>query len=106
MLRKNSFLFAIIFLSVHFISAQDYSHGFGVLTDYEKKMTTYEKDTTAEAVVIFDSGESTFYRDGEGFKLKFKRHCKIKILKESYINDANFSIPIYQGPPGKAILSL
>ncbi len=100
MTLKNSLLFAIIFLSAHFISAQDYSHEFGVLTEYEKEMTSYEKDTAAEAIVIFDSGESGFYREGDGFNLYYKRYTKIKVLKESYINDADFNIPIYKGSKG------
>ena len=92
-------IFSIFFVTILSFSAtaQDYSHEFGVLTDYEKEMKIYAKDTTAEAVIIFDSGESSFYRDGENFRLKYKHHCKIKVLKESYINDANFSIPIYKG---------
>lgn len=94
---KTRFIFILLFLIVfeNKTFAQNFSHKFGEITDYEKQMTSYSKDTTAEAVVIFDSGKSGFYRNAEdGFELYFKRHKKIKVLKESYINNANFSICI------------
>ena len=36
-----------------------------------------------------------------GFKLYFKRQTKIKVLKESYINNADYNIPLYKGSSGK-----
>ncbi len=100
MLKKLSILLISVFFLQN-IYAQNFSHKFGEITDFEKQMTSYSKDTTAEAVIIYDSGESGFFRNGEGFELYFKRHKKIKVLKESYINNANFSIPIYKGNRGK-----
>ena len=90
------FLFTIIFFFKQFITAQDYSHEFGVITDYEKEMKTYDKDTTAEAVVIYDIGESSFYSTSKEININYKRRTKIKVLKESYINNAEFYFFLYK----------
>jgi len=103
MLKKLTFILLTV-LFVQNISAQNYSHTYGEITDYEKQMTSYSKDTTAEAVIIFDSGKSSFNREGEQFTLYFKRHTKIKVLKESYINNANFIIPIYKGQTDEEVI--
>ena len=92
--KKVFSIILVIFLSLP-ISAQNYSHEFGVLTDYEKEMTTYAKDSTAEAVVIYDSGKTNFREIATHFEVIYKRKTKIKVLKESYINKAEYYIPIY-----------
>ena len=40
--------------------AQNYSHEFGKTDKAVLELQRYEKDTTAEAVVIYDIGESSF----------------------------------------------
>jgi len=90
-----------LLLFSNFLIAQTYSHDLGVVTDYERNMKHYDKDTSAEAVVIYNIGESSFYRADEGFDLAFKRQTKIKVLKESYLNNAEYSILIYKGNQGK-----
>ncbi len=91
-------VFPIIFTFLSFsTTAQDYSHEFGVLTDYEKNMTIYEKDSTAEAVIIYDIGESSFYFVGGSSKIRYERRIKIKVLKESYIDKSDGSIPLFKG---------
>jgi hypothetical protein len=60
-------------------------------------MTVYPNDTTAEAVKIYDIGESGFYYTEYNFDLYFKRNLKIKILKDSYIDNAFLGIPLYKG---------
>ncbi len=94
-------LFYIFCIVSESVIAQTYSHHKGVITDYERDMLKYDKDTSAEAVVIYDIGESEFYREGDGFNLSFKKQTKIKVLKESYVNNAEYYIPIYKGRKGK-----
>lgn len=98
---SNLFLILLLSLLINPISAQTYSHDLGVVTDYERDMKTYDKDTSAEAVVIYDIGESGFYNIDNGFDLYFNRQTKIKVLKKSYIKNAVYSIPLYKGNRGK-----
>ena len=100
-MKSFYYLLSVLFFSLilNQINAQ-YSHDIGVVTDYERDMKTYDKDTSAEAVVIYDIGESGFYMIENGFNLYFKRQTKIKVLKKSYINNAEYSIPIYKGSEG------
>ena len=59
---------------------------FGEVSMDELKMTIYDKDSSAEAVILFDVGE---YTDGD-----FTRHTRIKILKEDGYSWANVLIPV------------
>lgn len=59
---------------------------FGTVTSQEMKMTAYEKDSTAAAVVLYDKG----YFNGDRFD--FTRHVRIKILSSAGTSFANFTI--------------
>lgn len=63
----------------------------------ELKMTNYDKDSSAVAVVLADYGQSQIvYIQGKGFELHFERLRRLKILKKEGYDLANFSIPLYQ----------
>ena len=63
----------------------------------EMKMTVYDKDTTAEAVVLADYGVSEIqYNSSNGFELNFKTHVRIKILKKDGLDEANVEILLRQ----------
>jgi hypothetical protein len=59
---------------------------FGTVTSEELKMTAYERDSSAQAVVLFDKG----YFNGNRFT--FTRHVRVKILTNAGASFANFSI--------------
>ncbi|NEM97980.1 DUF3857 domain-containing protein [Pontibacter burrus] len=67
---------------------------FGKLSDEELKMTSYPQDTAADAVVISDIGYTKF-SFGHKTQIKTDRHIRIKILKKSGYDWANFSVPYY-----------
>ena len=63
----------------------------------ELKMSRYEKDTSAHALVLYDAGKSYFtFNPGIGLVLNFERHVKIKILKKSGYDWADISVPLYR----------
>ncbi len=70
---------------------------FGKVSKEVLEMTTYEKDKDAEAVVLFDVGNTYMdYVDNEGsFVLRHERHKRIKILKQDGTQYANVEIPFY-----------
>jgi len=67
----------------------------GEVNPYYLQMTTYEKDTTAEAVILFDLGNiAVSYDDG---RYSFQHHRRIKLLKESSLDRGTIKIPYYTG---------
>lgn len=69
---------------------------FGDIPMEDMKMTVYPKDSSAEAVVLADYGESVIsYGQTNGFQLFFERIRRIKILTKDGLDRANFTIPLY-----------
>ncbi|QCR24442.1 DUF3857 domain-containing protein [Pontibacter sp. SGAir0037] len=75
--------------------AQEAPAKFGKIEESELKMLTYDKDTSAAAVVLSDVG-NTYFTYYKGFQFVFERQTRIKILKKSGYDWANISIPFYQ----------
>ncbi|WP_192822444.1 DUF3857 domain-containing protein [Rufibacter sp. LB8] len=67
----------------------------GKVTEAQLKMTVYDKDTSAAAVVLHDQGESSFLFT-RGTQVLFKRIMRIKILKKSGLDQADIVIPFYK----------
>lgn len=89
-----SFLFLSIFTITY--AQENFSMEEGKVTQYEMSMTEYDKDSDAEALVIYDMGEYFFQgHDSRGFLLHMERKTKIKILKSAGIEYANIEIPYY-----------
>jgi transglutaminase-like putative cysteine protease len=69
---------------------------FGTVVKNEVEMTEYDKDKTAEAVVLYDFGKSRFIRSQTGFDVLFERRIKIKIFNKAGFNHAEVAIPYYK----------
>jgi hypothetical protein len=74
-------------------TAQDHGFEYGKTTYRELDMKRYEKDTTAEAVVLQEFGEA-YMDNGNDYNLLLEYHVRIKILKKSGIRLANIEIPL------------
>ncbi|MEM8938498.1 MAG: transglutaminase domain-containing protein [Bacteroidota bacterium] len=70
---------------------------YGNISPKEIELKTCSFDPTADAIVLFDLGESKFIRTKNGYDIKFSRHKRIKILKASGRDHAEISIPFYIG---------
>ena len=93
---KSQFLGAILCLTLGYSHAQKSPVKFGEVSIEELKMTRYEKDSSASAVVLCDFGESSIsYSQSAGFSLNFERTTRIKILKKDGLEWADFQIPLY-----------
>ncbi|MBL7850473.1 MAG: DUF3857 domain-containing protein [Cyclobacteriaceae bacterium] len=64
---------------------------FGNVSMEEMNMTVYEKDSSAIAVKLFDIGESSV----NGIKSTYKRHTRIKILKEEGLQYGSVVVPFF-----------
>jgi hypothetical protein len=58
-------------------------------------LSTFTKDTIADAVTLFDVGYMEINFDDRGFFLEIKRHTRIKIFREEGKETANIKIPYY-----------
>lgn len=80
------------------ISAKEKKITFGKIDKEDLEMQVYEKDSSASAVVLYDYGTSEIeYVQNIGWKLLFKRHQRIKILKAEGVDYGDYSISLYQG---------
>ncbi|MBT1685853.1 DUF3857 domain-containing protein [Dawidia soli] len=75
-------------------TAQDHGFDYGKATYRELDMTQYDKDTTAEAVVLQEFGEA-YIDNSNDHNLLLEYHVRIKILKKSGVRYANIEIPRY-----------
>ncbi len=62
------------------------------------KMTHYENDSTANAVILGDKGRIHIkYCRNDGWQVEYNRHLRIKIFNRDAFDLADFRIPIYRG---------
>ena len=91
---KNIICFILLITYTTIISAQ-YSKEYGKFNEADATLEIYPKDEDADAVILFDRGQSEFITTDNGFDIKFVRTKRIKILKKSGIDRAEVSIPYY-----------
>lgn len=92
---KNTSLLFLLLFCFQTLFSQNFTHEFGKCSPYEISMTNYDKDPTAEAVVIYDIGKSYFEITSDGYELVFERSFKIKVLSKAGIKYAEINIPYY-----------
>lgn len=95
MLKKELLTLSLLF-AFTFAHTQVLNFDFGQIPQAQLDMKTCSFDATADAVVIFDRGNSSFHRNEHGFDVIFKRHTRIKILNEAGKKYAEIEIPFYQ----------
>lgn len=87
----------LFFISTQLVADEAPKIKFGKVTEDELKMTVYQADTAAAAVILYDDGQSEVKYDvTKGrFLLRFDRFLRIKILKQSGTDWGNFVISLY-----------
>lgn len=79
------------------VCAQRITPTFGTLSDGESSLKAPENEPDADAVVIFDIGDSKFFSEGaDGFVIRFTRTKRVKVLTRAGFRHAEVSIPYYQ----------
>ena len=79
------------------VSGQNTTSEFGKLNAFERSFVSYDKDTTANAVVLFEKGNDHFEVVNNRIQVIKKYHIKIKILDSEGYDQATISIPYYKG---------
>ncbi len=67
---------------------------FGEVSPQEIKMKVYAKDSSAEAVVLYDGGDTYFEIMGNNIYITQLIHERIKILKKSALERGSVKIPV------------
>lgn len=93
---KTVFLSIYLIISSFVLFAQNFTQKFGTITQEEIAMKNYAKDKSAEALVLFDVGQSYFSRIDYTFDVIFERTTRIKIFSDAGQKWANIEIPLYQ----------
>jgi hypothetical protein len=102
---KNLFCFIFI-CQLSIANGQFTEPKFGKIEMLDFTMTRYDKDTTADALVLFDNGFSKFVLNSERkFQFEYTRHCRIKIFKKSAFHVADRRIQLYEDGSNKEKLS-
>jgi uncharacterized protein YjhX (UPF0386 family) len=98
---KSIKLLLISVITLVFVFSVNYSTGQGVkLGKIDKKwleMTTYELDSSANAVIIDDYGRIYYDFSGGDINLVFKRVVRIKILTTKGLDWANWELELFKG---------
>jgi hypothetical protein len=93
---KISFFALCLFLFVT-VNGQFTEPKIGKVDMNDLAMTKYDKDTTAGALILFDSGDSKFILNADrSFQYVYSKHCQIKIFKKSAFNASEVRIKLYR----------
>ena len=95
-MRLKLFLFAFTISILSY--AQDYNPAMPV-SKSDLELTSYAKDSTANALVIYDYGNS--FVDKKTFWLRVQIEQKIKILRTEGIERGEFEVKLYKGKSSK-----
>ncbi len=94
MTRLNLCLLALFSFSI--VSAQKVPE-FGILTQEEQNFAKYDKDSLANAIVLYEKGDNYFKVIHHRIRLIKEYHGKIKILDKGGFSEGTISIPLYKG---------
>jgi hypothetical protein len=75
--------------------AQEVAIRWGKIPEEDLKMTVYEPDTAASAVVLADIGDLKYDLNAPGQQISLSVHRRIKILKRSGFDQGDIEIPYY-----------
>ena len=96
---KKHYTLLLLLISFYTFSQQKYT--FGKITQEEREMTVYEKDSTANAVVLYAEGSTEFFEKHGYIYIKTVVYKKIKIFKKEDIEHATVNIFLYNNKKNK-----
>ncbi|HVN58853.1 MAG TPA: transglutaminase domain-containing protein [Bacteroidales bacterium] len=101
-MKKIAFTPIVILLCIT-LSGQDVTREYGKISQDEISMTKYPRDPEAEAVVLFDMGDTKFIDAPDyEYTVQFTRIRRIKIFNKTGQNYAEVRIPYYVSDKGEA----
>lgn len=101
---KKTVLLLWLISCVHLLHAQEITEPkikFGEFNLADLEMKFYDKDSSADAIVLYDYGQTSFDLPPEVPNQRFVYHRRIKILKKSALNLGTISLILVKGGLGK-----
>jgi len=96
-MKRIDIIAVLIFILLLPLQAQqDESREYGIISMDELTMTEYSKDKEAEALVLYDLGDSRFVITDYGYELVFTRTKRIKIFNDAGLDYAEVEFPLYR----------
>jgi len=86
----------ILFFTLFSYSQKNTDYTFGQVTNEEINLTKYLKDTTANALVLYESGNTIFKIDYNKIIISTTYYTKIKIFNQEGFDNGTFTIPLYK----------
>ncbi len=101
-MKKRIFTFIILLVVSQLLMSQDINSRWGQFSDFERTLTTYEKDSTAHAVVLKEAGY-THIKEHQEYEILKEHYYRIKILDSEGASHATVEIPTYKDEKVKDI---
>lgn len=98
-------VFVLFVLLFNTVSAQNFENKFGKCSQAELEMASCPYDSTADAMVLYDEGDTYFSVIAEKYQIIFDRKIKYKFFNKAGIDDAKFEIRFYDGNQGSERVS-
>ena len=92
---KYFILVIILCISFNGLSQEKSTYTFGRISQLEADLTVYERDSTANAVYLYEKGKTTFKQTHNSIIISTKYYAKIKIFNKEAFDIATIEIPIY-----------
>ncbi len=96
-MKINTLPLLLLLLFFQFTIGQSDQERFVMPTLSERNMQQYEKDTTANAVVLYEKGENFVDVVKNRVRLVKKYYTRVKIFNREAFDKATIKIPIYKG---------
>jgi len=97
-------LLIVVFYSLTSYSQVSKNIKFGQVSQDEIDLKYYAKDSTANALVLYESGDTHFREHSDKILIETKIYKKIKIFNKKGFDHASFSIYLYHNKSGKETL--
>ena len=94
-MKKGVFI-TVLLLGTFIYAQKNKVYTFGKVSTQEKDLKIYKKDSTANAVFLFENGETVFKDTPTRILINTKYYAKIKIFNKEGVAYATVEIPIYQ----------
>jgi len=91
----------VIFYTLGTYSQVSKTIKFGHVSQEELSLKYYDKDATANALVLYESGDTRFREHSDRILIETKVYKKIKIFNKKGFDQASFSIYLYKNKNGE-----
>jgi len=95
MKKNHSIILGLLLICTNVISQKNRPYTFGKITKEEYDLKFYEKDSTANAVFLFENGETIFKLKEDNILVNSTYYAKVKIFNRNGFDNATIEIPIY-----------